>query len=62
MHIEICIGRYISVAVNYRHLLRSVFTPSYKPILQSKFREFSSLKKKEKKGRGEKKPASGLGF
>lgn len=62
MHIEICIGRYISVAVNYRHLLRSVFTASYKPILQSKFREFSFLKQKRKEERKEKKAASGLGF
>lgn len=59
MHIKVCIGRYISVAVNYRHLLRSVFTASYKPILKSKFREFSSLKKKKK---GRKKAGSGLGF
>lgn len=54
IHVEICIGRHISVAVNYRHLLRSVFTASYESILQSKFREFSSLlsKKKGKKKKG----------
>jgi len=47
IRVEICTGRYISVVVNYRHLLRSVFTASYKSILQSKFREFFFLKKRQ---------------
>lgn len=46
-----CRGMYrqIHVMDNPKHLLRSLFTASYKSILQPKFREFSSFLLKAKK-------------